>query len=160
VGRLAGGIAHDFNNLLTAIGGYTEHLISGFDPGDPRSPHRPANHVEERIAYTGTHDHDTVRGWYESLQPDVRSRVDAAVDAAEVNELEPHWSLIRLALASPAHVAMVQAQDVLGLGSEARMNVPGTAKGSWRWRLRDGALTPELAARLREATEAAERARG
>jgi len=159
-------IAEDLGVITPAVErlrdelGFPGMVVLQFGFEDPGSPHHPSNHVEDRVAYTGTHDHDTVRGWYESLQPDVRSRVDAAVDAAEVNELEPHWSLIRLALASPAHVAMVQAQDVLGFGSEARMNVPGTAKGSWRWRLRDGALTPELAARLREATEAAERARG
>ena len=131
-------------------------LQFGFD--DERSPHRPEHHVEDRVAYTGTHDHDTVRGWYEQLAPEVRERVDAAVDAHGVREDEPHWSLIRLAFASPARVAMVQAQDVLGLGSEGRMNVPGTANGSWRWRLAERALTPDLARRLRAATEAAERA--
>jgi 4-alpha-glucanotransferase len=130
-------------------------LQFGFD--DEHSPHRPANHVEDRIAYTGTHDHDTVRGWYDSLDKPTRTAVDAAIDAYGVREPEPQWSLIRLAFASPARVAMVQAQDVLGLGSDARMNVPGTAKGSWRWRLRDGALTPALARRLRAATEAAGR---
>jgi 4-alpha-glucanotransferase len=81
------------------------------------------------------------------------------VDAAGVREPEPQWSLIRLALSSPARVAMVQAQDVLGLGSEARMNRPGTASGSWRWRLEEGALTAGLARRLRDATAAAARLR-
>ena len=65
--------------------------------------------------------------------------------------------VIRLALASPARLAMMQAQDVLGLGSEARMNDPGRAGGSWRWQMESGALTPALALRLREATEAAGR---
>jgi 4-alpha-glucanotransferase len=133
-------------------------LQFGFGPESPRSPHRPANHVEHRIVYTGTHDHDTVRGWYESLPPEVRTEVDAAVAEAGAGEREPWWSLIRLAFSSPARVAMVQAQDVLGLGSEARMNEPGTARGAWKWRLEDGALTPALAARLREATLAADRA--
>jgi 4-alpha-glucanotransferase len=95
-----------------------------------------------------------VRGWYESL-PD-RSEVDAAVARAGVAEPEPHWSLIRLAFASPARVAMAQMQDVLGLGAEARMNQPGRARGSWRWRL-DRVPGADLAARLREATEAAGR---
>jgi len=67
------------------------------------------------------------------------------------------WSLIRLAFSSPSRVAMVQAQDVLGLGSEGRMNRPGTASGSWRWRLSAGALTSRLASRLRDATEEAGR---
>jgi 4-alpha-glucanotransferase len=129
----------------------------GFNPDDPRNPHHPDNHVENRIAYTGTHDHDTVRGWYESIGGDVRAMVEGAIERAGVREPEPWWSLIRLAFASPARVAMVQAQDVLGLGSEARMNMPGTARGSWSWKLSPGALTPDLAKRLRAATEEAGR---
>ena len=131
----------------------------GFNPDDPRNPHDLANHVEHRVAYTGTHDHDTVRGWYESLGDDVRGMVDAAIDRAGVREPESWWSLIRLAFASPARVAMVQAQDVLGLGSEARMNVPGTKGQSWRWAL--DALPPlDVARRLRAAAEAAGRVDG
>ena len=68
-----------------------------------------------------------------------------------------HWALIRLLFSSRAAVAMTQLQDVLGLGSEARMNVPGRAKGSWRWRLRRGQLKRSHAARLREATQEAGR---
>jgi 4-alpha-glucanotransferase len=128
----------------------------GFNPDDPHNPHAPENHVENRIAYTGTHDHDTVRGWYESLDERVRAMVEAAIDRAGVREPEPWWSLVRLAFASPARVAMVQAQDVLGLGGEARMNMPGTTGRSWRWRL-DELPSPDLARRLREATEAAGR---
>jgi 4-alpha-glucanotransferase len=82
--------------------------------------------------------------------------VDAAIDRAGVREPEPWWSLIRLAFASPARVAMVQAQDVLGLGGEARMNMPGTTGRSWRWRL-DALPGRDLAQRLREAAEAAGR---
>jgi 4-alpha-glucanotransferase len=73
---------------------------------------------------------------------------------------QPWWALIRLALASPARLAMMQAQDVLGLGSEARMNYPSRPAGNWRWQLRPGALTPGLSARLREATEQAGRLTG
>ena len=123
-----------------------------FDP-DPHSPHRFANHRENEVVYTGTHDHDTARGWYASLDDVWRERVEAAIGRTD----EPHWVLIRLAFSSRAALAMVQAQDVLGLGSEARMNKPGTAKGSWKWRLEPGALTPDLAKRLRDATEAAAR---
>jgi 4-alpha-glucanotransferase len=131
-------------------------LQFGFAPGDERSPHRPSNHIEHRIVYTGTHDHDTVRGWYESLPAAVRAAVDAEVERYGVCEREPHWSLIRLAFASPARVAMVQMQDVLGLGSEARMNVPGRATGAWRWRM-DRVPGAALGRRLRAATEAAGR---
>ena len=128
-------------------------LQYAFEP-DPHSPHRLANHREHQVVYTGTHDHDTARGWYESLDAQQRAPVDAALDGAGDHV---HWALIRLAFSSRARLAMVQAQDVLGLGSEARMNLPGTATGAWKWRLRDGALTPELARRLRAVTEAAGR---
>ncbi|MEA2145241.1 MAG: 4-alpha-glucanotransferase [Solirubrobacteraceae bacterium] len=130
----------------------------GFDPHDRHSPHRLENHHENRIVYTGTHDNDTARGWYESLDAPVRAAVDGALARAGVQEGdEPWWGLVRYAFSSRARVAMIQAQDVLGLGSEARMNVPGTAAASWRWQMAQGALTPGLAARLREATEEAQR---
>jgi 4-alpha-glucanotransferase len=129
----------------------------GFDPDDPNGPHRLENHPENRIVYTGTHDHDTARGWYESLDPPTRAEVDRAAAERDIDDREPWWRLIRLAYSSPARVAMIQAQDVLGLGSEARMNVPGRARDSWRWQLSDGALTRSLAGRLREVTEAAGR---
>jgi 4-alpha-glucanotransferase len=132
-------------------------LQFAFDPEDPGSPHRLENHVENRVVYTGTHDHDTARGWYEALEPAERTLVDAEFEARGVREPEPWWSLIRLAMVSPARVAMVQAQDVLGLGSDARMNDPSRASGSWRWQMRPGALSAALARRLREATEAAGR---
>jgi 4-alpha-glucanotransferase len=136
-------------------------LQFGFDPGDPRSPHRPSNHRENRVVYTGTHDQDTVRGWYESLDSERRAIVDRELVARGIASVsEPWWALIRLALASPARLAVVQAQDVLGLGSEARMNDPSRASGSWRWRLERGALTPALARRLRAATEEAGRLSG
>jgi 4-alpha-glucanotransferase len=129
-------------------------LQFGFDPDEPRSVHRLANHVENRVVYTGTHDHDTARGWYSGLDERTRAAVD---DAIGDRTSEPWWGLIELALSSPARTAIVQAQDILGLGSEARMNDPSRAGGNWRWRMSSGALTAGLAARLREATEAAGR---
>jgi 4-alpha-glucanotransferase len=132
-------------------------LQFGFDPSDPDSPHRFENHAVNRVVYTGTHDHDTALGWYSSLEASTRSRVDAVIAEVGVRERQVWWSLIRLALASRAQVAMMQAQDVLGLGSEARMNAPGRAAGAWRWQMERGALKPALARRLREATEAADR---
>jgi 4-alpha-glucanotransferase len=139
-------------------------LQFGFDPSDPHGPHRPENHVEHRVIYTGTHDQDTLRGWWESLDSERRNSVLAALwerglaaPGARAVGRQPWWALIRLALASPARLAMVQAQDVLGLGSEARMNYPSRASGNWRWQLRPGQLTRSLAARLREATEEAGR---
>jgi 4-alpha-glucanotransferase len=132
-------------------------LQFGFDPSDPENPHRFENHVENRVVYTGTHDHDTARGWYESLDARERLTVDEVFADHGVREEEPWWSLIRLAFASPARVAIVQAQDVLGLGSAARMNRPGRIGNSWQWRMEPHKLTPALAGRLREVTEAAGR---
>jgi 4-alpha-glucanotransferase len=133
-------------------------LQFGFEPDEPRSVHRPANHVEHRFVYTGTHDHNTARGFLESLDPARRAVFEAELSARGIAEpRRPWWGLIRLAMSSPARVAMLQAQDVLGLGSEARMNDPTRNSGQWRWHLSRGALTASLARRLREATEEAGR---
>ena len=114
----------------------------------------PENLVEDVVVYTGTHDSDTARGWYDDARPvERRGRTSTRSSSARgIGERATEWALIRLAWESPARMAMTQAQDVLGLGSEGRMNMPGRARGSWRWRLRPGALTPDLAKRLREAT--------
>jgi 4-alpha-glucanotransferase len=129
-------------------------LQFAFDPDDPHGPHRPENHREDQVLYTGTHDNDTLRGWYESLSPERR----AETRAAGVGDREPWWDLVAVALRSPARLCMLQVQDVLGLGTEARMNLPGTASGNWRFRLRPGQLTKRHAQRLRALTEEAGRA--
>lgn len=121
---------------------------------DRDSVHQPENHESHQAVYTGTHDSDTVLGWWASLDAERRALARRALpDEDEVN-----WAMIELAWSSPARLAMTQAQDVLGLGSEARMNVPGTKGSSWRWRMDPGALTSDHAERLRELTEAAGRA--
>jgi 4-alpha-glucanotransferase len=160
-------VAEDLGVITPAVGRLRDSLglpgmlvlQFGFDPDDPRSPHRFENHVENRVIYTGTHDHDTARGWYASLEPERRRLVDAELSARGLQVgREPWWALIELALASMARVAIVQAQDVLGLGSEARMNRPGSrAQDNWRWQMKPGALSRALARRLREATEGAGR---
>jgi len=130
----------------------------GLDPEDPTSPHRLENHTPDRVVYTATHDQDTTRGWLESLPAPQRAFVDTELARhGFADPAEPWWGLIRLAFSSPARVAIVQAQDILGLGSDARMNLPGSATGSWRWRMAPRSLTPALAARLREATAEAGR---
>jgi 4-alpha-glucanotransferase len=133
-------------------------LQFGYSPDDPSSPHRVSRHVRRSVVYTGTHDHDTVRGWYETAGDEVRDEVDADARERGIDETDPWWRLIRLAYASEASLAMVQVQDVLGLGSEGRMNFPGVEGGQWEWRLEPGQLTSEHARRLRAATEAAGRA--
>ncbi|MFZ0088034.1 MAG: 4-alpha-glucanotransferase, partial [Solirubrobacteraceae bacterium] len=108
----------------------------GMDPDEPLSPHRPENHSADRIVYTSTHDGDTTRGWLQAMPPGQRAYVDSELARRGfLDRRRPWWGVIRLAFASPARTAMLQVQDVLGLGSEARMNVPGSPGRSWQWRL-------------------------
>ena len=101
------------------------------------------------VVYTGTHDNDTTAGWYGKLPNTQREALQKQLGA---NNREIVWAMIREAMASQADTAIVPAQDLLELGSEARMNFPGIAKGNWQWRLKDGELTQELAQRLRSIT--------
>jgi 4-alpha-glucanotransferase len=103
---------------------------------------------ENRVAYTGTHDNDTSVGWWADQDERVQARARRAAAARGVESDDPAWLLIGLAHASPARVAIVPAQDLLSLGSEARMNTPGRAAGNWSWRLEPGQLDDALAARL------------
>jgi 4-alpha-glucanotransferase len=126
---------------------------------DPQGPSfRPHNYNHDLVAYTGSHDNDTTVGWWSSsgagdstrTPEDVRKEHDFA--RAYLNfhdDSEINWVMIRAVLASVADVAIVPLQDVLGLGSTARMNLPGTVSGNWKWRYRPGALSDELRARLR-----------
>jgi 4-alpha-glucanotransferase len=118
--------------------------------GGPVNPHRLENHPENAVAYTGTHDQDTALGWWSSLTATQKQ-------ATGLDPRDPSWSLVERTLSSRARLAILPVQDLLGLGSDARLNTPGRADGNWSWRLRGGRLTPQLAARLRAATEAADR---
>jgi 4-alpha-glucanotransferase len=115
-------------------------LLWAFRSG-ARNPHRLENHRRNSVVYTSTHDTDTAVGWFSGLAR--RQRAATGLDPAE-----PGWGLIELAYGSPAELAIVPAQDVLGLGSESRMNRPGVTGGNWRWRLERGTLTSALARRL------------
>jgi 4-alpha-glucanotransferase len=112
---------------------------------------------ESNVAYTGTHDNDTSLGWWRKAKPAWREHATTAAKEAGIDEEEPSWLLIRLALASRARVAILPVQDVLGLGNEARMNTPGRKRGNWRFQLEPGVLDGALAKRLREATRSAGR---
>jgi 4-alpha-glucanotransferase len=105
------------------------------------NPHALRNHRAHQVVYTTTHDTDTAVGWFESLKRKERA-------ATGLDPSEPNWGLIEMALQSRPALAIVPAQDVLGLGSDARMNRPGEPYGNWLWRLEHGQLTDELAARL------------
>ncbi len=110
-------------------------LLWAFD-GPADNPHRLENHRSHQVVYSSTHDTETLLGHFPEQDP---------------------WDLIELTLSSRAALSMLPAQDVLGLGNEARMNRPGEALGNWAWRLRPGQLTRELAAGLRAATESSGR---
>jgi 4-alpha-glucanotransferase len=124
---------------------------------EPLAEHQLPRHEPDCVAYTGTHDHDTVLGWWATLPAAERRRARAVAAAESIEEQEPNWLMIGMLMRSAARMAIVQLQDVLGLGSEARMNVPGRAMGNWSWRLKPAQLTPEHARRLRAATAQAGR---
>jgi 4-alpha-glucanotransferase len=113
--------------------------------GEGDNPHLPHMHEHDSVVYTGTHDNDTTLGWYRSLDEETRRRVDSMLRIAPGSMPD---ALIREALGSVGQLAIVPAQDLLGLGSEARLNTPGTVHGNWSWRLPSGALTAELAGRF------------
>jgi 4-alpha-glucanotransferase len=119
---------------------------------------RPHNFPREVVAYTGTHDNDTTAGWWQSRGGEGSTQDPAAAarerDFAQrylaSDGTQIHWDFIRALQASVANTVVAPAQDLLGLGSEARMNMPSTLEGNWLWRLSGGQLTPRIAARLRE----------
>jgi 4-alpha-glucanotransferase len=127
---------------------------------DPQAPDfKPHNYPRNRVAYTGTHDNDTTVGWWTGsgeadstrTGEDIRQERDFARRYLGLRgDEEINWVFIRTVMASVASLAMFPLQDVLGLGSQARMNLPGTSRGNWRWRLAPGMLTEAHARRLRE----------
>jgi 4-alpha-glucanotransferase len=131
-----GVITKDVEALRDALGFPGMVVLLWAFQGPVRNPHRLENHRVHQVIYTTTHDTDTLVGHLPKRRP---------------------WELIELALSSRAALCMIPAQDVLGLGSEGRMNTPGVQYGNWTWQLEPGQLTGELAARLREATEASRR---
>jgi 4-alpha-glucanotransferase len=124
-------------------------LQFGFSEKD--SPHRVSQPIVHSVVYTGTHDNDTARGWYESLSESERKQVrdELGSDGSEIE-----WDLIRAAYESASERAIVPIQDVFGLGGAARMNHPGKAEGNWAWRAREDEFTHERAARLKRLAEA------
>jgi 4-alpha-glucanotransferase len=128
---------------------------------DPQGPtFRPHNYSRELVAYTGGHDNDTTVGWWtssgvgESIRTaeDIRKERDFTRAYLSFENEPINWVFIRTVLASVAATAILPLQDVLGLGSEARMNLPGTISGNWKWRYQPQVLTRELSERLRKLT--------
>jgi 4-alpha-glucanotransferase len=126
---------------------------------DATNRNLPHNYQRNVVAYTGTHDNDTVVGWFnfvagrDSMRDAERVERKLCLDYLNTEGVEINWDFIRTALASVAATAIIPLQDVLGLGSRARMNLPASTEGNWSWRFRDGALTGEIRERLRTLTE-------
>jgi 4-alpha-glucanotransferase len=170
----------DLPIVAETLGVITPEVIAlreGFDfPGmgilqfafgiDPQSPEfKPHNFQRNFVVYTGTHDNDTTVGWWTSTgagdstrsADNIRKEREFARKYLGTAGEEINWDLIRAALASVADVAIIPLQDILGLGSEARMNLPARASGNWRWRFSRSQITPEIAVHLREITEVYDR---
>ncbi|MBQ9152547.1 MAG: 4-alpha-glucanotransferase [Solobacterium sp.] len=140
-----GDLSPDVFELLDATG-YPGMKVLEFAFDGESSDYLPHNYGKNCVVYAGTHDNDTVLGWLKSASASVRKK---AVDYFHMDTKEGwNWGMIRGAYASTAELAIVQAQDIIGLGSEGRINTPATASGNWTWRCEDGALTDAMAERL------------
>ncbi|HEY8411575.1 MAG TPA: 4-alpha-glucanotransferase, partial [Pyrinomonadaceae bacterium] len=128
--------------------------------GDAKNIDLPHNYIANVVAYTGTHDNDTTAGWFESVAGEGSTRTAKQIererqfclDYLNSDGKEIHWDFIRAVLASVANTAIVPLQDVLGLGTEARMNLPNSTEGNWSWRYRADTLTDTIADRLKQLT--------
>jgi 4-alpha-glucanotransferase len=155
-------ITDEVTNLRRALG-YPGMRVAqfGFDEEIDTAIHHPHNYPSDVVAYTGTHDNDTTVGWFwgDNLRRD-RRRLDRnrrrllAMTGTHGDEI--NWDLIKVAFDSVAEIAVAPVQDVLGIGSEGRMNTPGTEEGNWIWRMTEP-LAPDQIERLRLVTAAANR---
>jgi 4-alpha-glucanotransferase len=156
-----GVITPDVEALRDAFGFPGMRVLQFAFRGDSKTIDLPHNYIRNCIAYTGTHDNDTTVGWFNSKAGGGSTRTAEQIvreqaycmDYLNSDGSEIHWDLIRAAWSSVADVAMTPLQDVLGLGSKARMNLPASQQGNWQWRFRAGALTQKIADRLRSLTE-------
>jgi 4-alpha-glucanotransferase len=130
--------------------------------GDASNTYLPHHYTRNTVVYTGTHDNDTVVGWYESRKESheeyAKRELNFCLPYLNSTGEEIHWDFTRAALSSVSDTAIIQLQDVLGLDTNARMNLPATEEGNWNWRVRASRLTKEVSDRLRAMTELYSRA--
>lgn len=112
--------------------------------------YNPLNYGENCVVYTGTHDNDTLIGWYNAISPADRQSVRSYVKMNHVSDKEMAWELIRVAMKTRANLCVIPMQDYLSLGSKARMNTPSTLGENWKWRLREDQFTNELCETIHE----------
>jgi 4-alpha-glucanotransferase len=127
-------------------------LQFAFGDDMPESPHIPHNHPVQAYVYTGTHDNNTVRGWYEDEADDPTRKRLSAYTGREVTRENVHREFIRLAMSSVAKTAIIPFQDLAGLPGTTRMNTPGTTSGNWAFRMEMDQFSDELACWLGEMT--------
>ena len=128
-------------------------LLFAFGEDFPANPYIPHNLARNCVMYTGTHDNNTVRGWFENEATSKEVQRFYRYLGREAPAEEIHWEFIRLTMMSVADTVILPVQDILGIGEEARMNRPATTQGNWQWRLLPAQLTPRLSRRLLEMTE-------
>lgn len=128
-------------------------LLFAFGDDLATNPYVPHNHVKKCVLYTGTHDNNTIRGWFENeITQEVKNKFFQYL-GRKVSKQDVHWELIRLGMMSVANMVIFPMQDILGLGEEDRMNRPSTAKGNWEWKLLPEQITPSVEQSLLEMTE-------
>jgi 4-alpha-glucanotransferase len=135
----------------------TRVLQFAFD-GSPDNPHLPRNYTPNTVVYTGTHDNPTTRGWFDELPDQQRQNMWGYINRSPEEGSETASALISLAWSSVAALAMAPLQDVLNLGSDARMNLPGRAEGNWRWRCTKDMVTAPVFQSLHDLTKTSNRA--
>ncbi len=135
-------ITPDVTRLRKGLGFPGMRVLQFAFDGDPDNLYLPYNYEPDTVVYTGTHDNDTLVGWFGGLSEEEKRRVYDYIGREDISVL---WEMIRLAYASVARLAIVPLQDWLGLGSEARMNQPGRESGNWQWRCRREHLNGGLA---------------
>lgn len=128
-------------------------LLFAFGEDNPRNPYLPHNYERNCLAYTGTHDNNTVRGWYMREAGEAERRRVASYFGRRPDPATVNWEFIRLLMESVAGIVIIPLQDILGLGEEGRMNLPSSGGDNWTWRFTPEALAPEIAQDLRLITE-------
>ena len=152
-------VAEDLGELFDSVkelleeSGYPGMKVLEFAfADDDENDFLPHNYTENCVVYTGTHDNDTILGWYsqaEGWEKEHCNQYMAKYVGMKFGD-EVNWKFIEAAYKSVANYAIIQMQDILGLGSEARINVPSTLGNNWVWRIKDGALNKDLADRLKK----------
>ena len=130
----------------------TKVLLFAFEGNDPNHPYLPHMYERNCMACTGTHDTQTIRGWFEQDASEKERQCLFQYLGEEFSANEVNWKAIRLLMMSPADMVIFPMQDILGLGSAARMNSPGTNGNNWRWRFKEEMITEEICNRMEKLT--------